>query len=124
MKRIKITAGNITAEAELNDSATANSIWEALPLESTTHTWGREIYFNIPLTLDLENGQEIVLLGDLGYWPTGKAFCIFFGQTPISGPNEIRPASAVNVFGKLTGDPKLFTQIKEGTIITIERAQK
>lgn len=122
MNRIRIVAGDVTADAELNESATADAIWEVLPIESTTHTWGQEIYFTIPLTLDLNNGQEIVLLGDLGYWPTGKAFCIFFGQTPISGPNEIRPASAVNVFGRLTGDPELFMQVKEGTRITIERA--
>jgi len=122
MRQIKITAADVTALAELNDSQTANAIWQALPIESTTHIWGDEIYFTIPLALDLNNGQEIVLLGDLGYWPTGKAFCIFFGQTPISDPDEIRPASAVNVFGKVTGDPEVFKQVEEGTSITIEKA--
>ena len=122
MKQIKITADGVTALAELNDTQTANAIWEELPISGTAHLWGDEIYFTIPLALDLENGQKIVLLGDLGYWPTGKAFCIFFGQTPISGPDEIRPASEVNVFGKVTGNSKVFTQIKEGAPITIERA--
>ena len=122
MKRIRIKAGDITAEAELNGTQTAEAIWEALPMESSTRTWGDEIYFTIPLKLGLNNGQEIVLLGDLGYWPTGKAFCIFFGQTPISGPDEIRPASEVNIFGKITSDLKVFMQIKEGTLIVIEKA--
>jgi len=121
MNRIKIKAGNVTAEAELNDSATADAIWQALPINGTAHIWGDEIYFTIPLALDIENGKEIVLSGDLGYWPTGKAFCIFFGPTPISGPDEIRPASEVNVFGKVTGNPKVFTQVQEGESITIER---
>jgi hypothetical protein len=122
MNRIRIIAGNVTAEADLNESVTANVIWETLPIESTTHTWGDEIYFTIPVKLGLEDGRETVELGDLGYWPTGYAFCIFFGQTPVSGPDEIRPASAVNVFGKLTTGPELFMQIKEGTNITIEKA--
>jgi len=122
MKRIRIKAGDVTAEAELNGTQTAEAIWEALPMESSTRTWGDEIYFTIPLKLGLNNGQEIVLLGDLGYWPTGKAFCIFFGQTPISGPDEIRPASEVNIFGKITSDLKVFMQIKEGTPIVIEKA--
>jgi len=42
---------------------------------------------------ELENGQEVVELGDLGYWPPGQAFCLFFGPTPASQGDEIRPAS-------------------------------
>ena len=122
MKRIRITAGDITTEAELNDTHTADAIWQALPISASVNTWGDEIYFDIPVDLDLENGQEIVLSGDLGYWPTGSAFCIFFGPTPISSPGEIRPASEVNVFGRVTGDPRVFTQVKEGDGIDIEKA--
>lgn len=121
MNRIRITVGNVTAEAELNDTQTADAIWQELPINSAAHIWGDEIYFTIPLALDIENGKEIVLSGDLGYWPTGKAFCIFFGPTPISGPDEIRPASEVNVFGKVTDNPKVFKQVQEGESITIER---
>ncbi|MBT3363387.1 MAG: hypothetical protein HN929_12485 [Chloroflexi bacterium] len=121
MKKIKITTSNVSVHAELNDTNTAESIWQALPISGSAHLWGQEIYFIIPLKLDSEDGKETVQLGDLGYWPEGKAFCIFFGQTPISGPDEIRPASAVNVFGKLTGDPKAFLEVLEGDSITIQR---
>jgi hypothetical protein len=122
MKRIRITAGDITAEAELNETHTAEAIWQALPISGTANKWGDEIYFAIPVDMDLENGQEIVLSGDLGYWPTGNAFCIFFGPTPVSGPGEIRPASEVNVFGRVSGDPRVFTPVKEGNSIRIEKA--
>ncbi len=119
-KRIRITAHPVTMEAELNDSQTAQLIWEALPIEARGNTWGDEIYFSIPVEADLENSQGVVELGDLAYWPPGTAFCIFFGPTPMSQGNEIRPASPVNVIGKLRGDPKAFKQVKSGTAVKIE----
>ena len=120
LKRIRITVGPVTMEAELNDSQTAQLIWEALPIEARGNTWGDEIYFSIPVAADLENSQGLVELGDLAYWPPGTAFCIFFGPTPMSQGNEIRPASPVNVIGKLRGDPKAFKQVKSGTAVKIE----
>ena len=123
MKRqILIKAGAIAAKAEIDNSKTADAIWKALLIKGIANLWGDEIYFEIPVSLKLENGKELVLSGDLGYWPNGSCFCIFFGPTPMSKGDEIRPASAVNVFGRIIGDPKIFKQVKEGTSITIERA--
>lgn len=120
-KKIKIKAGNIEAEALLNDSATAQKVWGALPIEAKANTWGDEIYFSIPVKAPLEkDAQELVNLGDLGYWPEGQGFCIFFGPTPISRGKEIRPASAVNIIGKIIGDPMVFKKVSPGTKITIE----
>ena len=123
MKKIIIKAGDLEAMAELNDSATAGAIWQALPMEGSANTWGEEIYFRIPISQHLEpDAKELVQLGDLGYWPQGEAFCIFFGATPISGPEEIRPASAVNIVGRLLHDPKGFLSVASGTLVKIERA--
>ena len=125
MKKIVIRAGEITAEAELNESTTAVAIWQALPLEGAANTWGEEIYFRIPVTHDLApDAKEVVQLGDLGYWPQGQAFCIFFGATPISGPGEIRPASAVNVVGRLLDDPTKFLSVDAGTSVLVEPAEQ
>jgi hypothetical protein len=120
-KRIRITAGAIEATAELNDSKTAQAIWEALPIASRVNLWGDEIYFPIPLSLKLEAGQKVVSMGDLGYWPDGNAFCIFFGPTPMSQGNEIRPASPVSVFGKVIGDATVFKRVAAETNITVRR---
>jgi hypothetical protein len=62
-------------------------------------------------------------MGDLGYWPTGKALCIFFGPTPISKRDEIRPASAVNIVGKIVGDPKIFKKISSGTKVSVKETE-
>jgi len=119
--RIKITAGDIVAFAELNDTATAKAIWNALPIEARASTWGDEIYFSIPVYLEEENAQEVVEKGDLGYWPPGNAFCIFFGRTPASRGDEIRPASPVNVVGRMEGDPTIFERVRSGEKVVLER---
>ncbi len=118
----RITAGQVSATGFLYQTPTAEAIWNALPIEGRANTWGDEIYFSIPVEAELEkNAKEVVEAGDLGYWPTGSAFCIFFGPTPASRGNEIRPASAVNVVGKVQGDPKIFKQVASGTKVVIER---
>jgi hypothetical protein len=122
MRKIRITAGKVMATATLNDTRTADAIWEALPIEGQANTWGDEIYFRIPIQLEEENPCEIVSLGDLGYWPPGTAFCIFFGPTPVSSGDQIRPASPVNVFGHVDNDPRAFKQVKDGDQVRIERA--
>jgi hypothetical protein len=123
MRKMRITAGDVSAEAVLNDSATAEAIWDALPIEARASTWGDEIYFGIPVHLDEQDAREIVAMGDLGYWPPGHAFCIFFGRTPMSRGNEIRPASPVNVFGKVEGDARVFTRLANGARIRLERIE-
>jgi hypothetical protein len=122
-RSIRIIAGTLQVEAQLNDTETAWAIWDALPVTASASTWGDEIYFGIPVTVDLENGQEVVALGDLGYWPPGHAFCIFFGRTPASRGDEIRSASAVTVIGKVQGDPTMFKQVRGGSPVTIEAGE-
>jgi len=120
-KRIRIHAGNLSVIAELNDSSTAGAIQAVLPLEAAASTWGDEIYFRIPVEHQLEeNAVEVVAVGDLGYWPTGRAFCIFFGPTPASRGEEIRPASAVNLVGKVCGNAGVFRAIQEGALVRLE----
>ncbi|HUG36414.1 MAG TPA: cyclophilin-like fold protein [Candidatus Limnocylindrales bacterium] len=121
-QRIRITAGNVSAEAVLDGGKTARAVWDALPLSIAGQTWGDEIYFSIPVAAGPESPRETVEMGDLAYWPPGSAFCIFFGRTPASQGDEIRPASAVNVFGRVQGDPTIFKKVPSGTTIRVERA--
>jgi len=122
-KKITILVENIKTEAELNDSETAKEIWEALPIESRVNTWGNEIYFSVPVKIGAEDAKAVVTEGDLGYWPPGTAFCIFFGTTPMSSGNEIRPASPVNIFGKIVGDAKIFKKAISGAKIIVKKAE-
>jgi hypothetical protein len=124
-QKIKITAGKIQIEAELNDSPTANAICNALPIKGKAQRWGGEIYFTIPVEAELEEDvREVLDAGELGYWPTGNAFCIFFGKTPASKKDEIRAASAVNVIGKIKGDLSGLCDVADGAEVIIEAAQE
>jgi hypothetical protein len=121
-RKIKIVAGKLELGAWLNETKTASKVFEALPITSMVNTWGDEIYFTIPVDTGPEDAKELVNLGDIGYWPPGKAMCLFFGKTPISKGDEIRPASPVNIIGKVEGDLKLLRKVKDGEEITIRQA--
>lgn len=120
-REIRIRAGGIDTIAELNDSKTADAIWNALPITARGNTWGDEIYFGIPVQMGEEDAKEVVEMGDIAYWPPGSAFCIFFGFTPASSGSEIRPASAVNVVGKVKGDPTVLKSVRANEQVTLER---
>ncbi|MFX1282576.1 MAG: cyclophilin-like fold protein [Promethearchaeota archaeon] len=101
---------------------TGNKILNLLPIESDVRTWGEEIYFTIPLSLPEENARSVVELGDVAYWPEGECFCVFFGMTPLtSSLDEIKPASPVNVFGKVIGDLEKLKSIKPGVKAFLEQ---
>ena len=119
---IRITVGDIELDAELNDSETASRILAELPIRSNFNTWGDEIYFQIPVTADPEDPRETVDSGDLAYWPPGKAFCIFYGPTPVSEGDEIRPASPVNPVGRVLSGAEALKKASLSDGITIEKS--
>ena len=70
-----------------------------------------------------DTAAVVVNVGDLGYWPTGRALCIFFGPDAREPPGEIRPASAVNLVGRVTDDPCCLKLAPEGAPVRIERSK-
>ncbi|HUO76258.1 MAG TPA: cyclophilin-like fold protein [Thermodesulfovibrionales bacterium] len=119
---IKIVIADIALDGELFDTQCAKAITEALPIETRPDEWGDEFYFGIPVEMPLdETATRKVKVGDVGYWPPGKALAIFFGPTPMSRGSEPVPASEVNLVGKITGDAKLLRKAKGSRRIRIER---
>jgi uncharacterized protein len=124
VSRIIINAGNVLLEAELNESATALQVWEALPIEATANTWGDEIYFEIPvIAKQAADARADVEAGELGYWPVGRAFCIFFGPTPVSAGPQPRAYSPVNILGRVLGDATRLRGVRDGARVRITRAE-
>ncbi|UCE33803.1 MAG: hypothetical protein JSV40_11395 [Deltaproteobacteria bacterium] len=123
LKDINISIGDITVVAEIGESLTARKIWDTLPVDGTANRWGDEIYFAIPVKTEEEpDAQEDVQVGDLGYWPPGSAFCIFFGPTPASTDEHPRAASPVNIFGHIKGDARVFQAVQSGSAVRVERS--
>jgi hypothetical protein len=122
-RQIRISAGGVAVTAVLNDSDTAGQLWDALPITGRAQTWGDEIYFSIPVNAEeAADSQETVEMGAVAYWPPGKALCLFWGPTPMSGPGEIRPASAVNVMGLIDGDPTVLGDVDDGAEVVVEQS--
>ena len=121
-RKITVTAGSVLVTATLNDSSTAEALWNALPLEASANTWGDEIYFRITVQADEEDGaSDVVDMGALAYWPPGQALCLFFGPTPASRGDEIRAASAVNVIGSIEGDATVLKHVESGARVVVSR---
>lgn len=122
-RKIQITVGNVSMEAELAQSETANAFWEALPVTGAANVWGEEIYFQVPVEAKLEDSaREEMEVGEIAYWPPGSAFCIFFGRTPASVDDAPRAASAVNPLGRVTGDPKDYLSVRSGEEVRLEKS--
>jgi hypothetical protein len=120
---IEIIADQLKFTAELLDNATTRQIAQFLPLSGNANIWGDEIYFEIPVEIALsDDAVEEVKVGDLAYWPTGKALCIFFGPTPVSTNENPRAYSPVNIFGRISEDTAPLKQITQGTRIEIRKA--
>jgi hypothetical protein len=125
MNRITISAGDVSLPAELNDSPTSRKILDALPITGRANTWGDEIYFDIPVVADqASDARAEVEVGELGYWPVGHAFCIFFGPTPVSTDERPRAASPVNILGRVVGDATQFRTVRNGAQVQITRLQQ
>jgi hypothetical protein len=122
VKTITISIQGITLKAGLADTPTAQAIWQVLPVEGVANRWGDEIYFEIPVVVSQEpEARADVEVGELGYWPVGNAFCIFFGPTPASSDQRPRAASPVNVFGRVFGYAKKLKSVKDGATIRVSR---
>ena len=122
MRKILITISNLSVSAELNNSVSADKIWEALPLSGSANVWGDEIYFEIPVSLkEVSDAQQEVEIGTLAYWPPGSALCVFFGKTPVSTSDKPKAYSPVNVLGSVDGDSKVLKIVKAGDQIVIDK---
>lgn len=123
MRKVKLSAGNTKTFIWLNSSRSSQALWDSLPLTGKAHTWGKEIYFEVPIKMEPENPHELVSFGDVGYWPEGGAICLFFGPTPMSRGDEIRPASPVNLLGRIINDPMVLGGIQEADV-TLEKVKR
>ncbi|MBN1445737.1 MAG: hypothetical protein JW957_06490 [Candidatus Omnitrophica bacterium] len=122
-KEILIKAGAMVVKGEMKESSLAGRIYDALPFNVRASTWGKEIYFEIPVKSAIENPVNEVEKGDIAYWPEGRCLCLFFGPTPMSDGEKPIPASTVEVVGKMVPDYKELEKVKSGEKVSVERVK-
>jgi len=119
--RIRWPAGEATGV--LDDTPTARKVFESLPCQSTANTWGDEVYFSVPVRAELDaNPKQVVDPGAICFWVQGSSLALPFGPTPVSEGTECRLVTAVNILGRLDGDPRALASVRDGDPIAVERA--
>jgi hypothetical protein len=122
MTSIRISSGAVSVRAELDDNPTAARLVAALPITGEANRWGEEVYFEVPVEAPLApTARADVEVGELGYWPPGRAFCIFFGPTPVSRGSKPRAYSPVNVIGRVVDDATAFRAVSDGAEVRLTR---
>jgi uncharacterized protein len=121
-KRIVLKTPEKDFLIDLNESATADAVYLALPLEAYVNVWGEEIYFEIPVHLKLENGKKVMEVGEVAYWPQGDAFCVFFGPTPVSKGSKPEAYSLVSPIGLVVADAESLKELGDRILIRLEKA--
>jgi len=118
--RIRVSWKNGELYGELNTSATAKAIADVLPYSAKAHVWGKEVYFSLPVdTEGADDAVDVVEPGTVCYWVQGRSLALPFGPTPASLRDECRLVTAVNVVGKLEGDPNGLGRIRQGELVTV-----
>jgi len=121
-RKLKMTIGPVTIEAELFSTPTADAIYAKLPFSSTASTWGDEVYFATPVHVRREgDAKDVVEAGDLAFWVEGDSIAVGFGPTPISRGKEIRLAARTNIWGKAPGPVTQLRRVKDGDPIRVEK---
>ncbi|MGQ9506285.1 MAG: cyclophilin-like fold protein [Candidatus Bathycorpusculaceae bacterium] len=92
---------------------TIDLIVRKLPIEGRAALWKEEVYFETPIKMGEEKAKGTVEKGTIAFWPMGSAICIFYGES--------QPYSPVNVLGEITKNLELFSSVKSGAKIRVEK---
>ena len=124
MSRIRVRAGGAAFEIALDETPTAQALVDTLPFESVAQTWGEEVYFEAPVSADLEpDARQVVEPGTACFWVEGSSIALPFGRTPISGKDgKPKLAARCNVLGRVLGDPRALAGVKSGDKVDVSAA--
>jgi uncharacterized protein len=124
MAGIRFDFGTVKLDADLLDTATARAIAAVLPISSSALTWGEEVYFEVPVTAAREaDARDVVVAGEIAYWPDGRCIALGFGRTPISRGGECRLANPCNIFATALGDVKALAAVRAGAKVQVTKIE-
>jgi hypothetical protein len=92
---------------------TVDTLVRKLPIEGRAALWKEEVYFETPIKMGEEKAKGTVEKGTIAFWPMGSAICIFYGES--------QPYSPVSILGEITKNLELFSSVRSGTKIRVEK---
>lgn len=122
MAKLRVTAGKTRFEVALADTPCARAVLEATPFESSAQTWGEELYFEAPVSVDLEpDARQTVAPGTVCFWVEGSALAFPYGPTPLSSDGTPKLVSPCNILGRVLGEPRVLAHVRAGDRVTVEK---
>ena len=122
IKKIKIEFLSNFIVVELNNTDTAEKIYDSCPINSVTNTWGNEIYFETDIKVKKDKtAKDVIKLGEIAFWVEGSSIVIGFGATPISKADEIRLITKANIIGRTKSNLSLLGLVNSGEMVIVER---
>jgi len=113
-------SGGVRAVGVLEDLAELEKLLKKSPFTSKVNLWGEEIYFELPIELNLEGERTEMEVGEMAYWPEGNSLCIFFGKTPASKGDKPVAYSDVKPLGKITEGLEDLKRVRSGEKVTVK----
>ncbi|HVP92605.1 MAG TPA: cyclophilin-like fold protein [Acidobacteriota bacterium] len=92
---------------------TVDMIVRKLPIEGRAALWKEEVYFETPIKMGEEKAKATVEKGTIAFWPMGSAICVFYGES--------QPYSPVSILGQVTKNLEVFSNVKSGMKIRVEK---
>jgi hypothetical protein len=92
---------------------TVDMIVRKLPIEGRAALWKEEVYFETSIKMGEEKAKATVEKGTIAFWPMGSAICVFYGES--------QPYSPVSILGQVTKNLELFSSVKSGMKIRVEK---
>lgn len=120
LKRIRISWPGGSVVAALQHTPSSEALIACLPFKSVAQTWGEEVYFGLPISVDLEaNARQVVEPGTVCIWVQGHSMALPFGPTPIAEGMECKMVTPVNLLGWLEGDARVLAKVRDGDPIEV-----
>ena len=113
-------SGGVEAVSRLEDNPELERLSEKSPFKSEAERWGDEIYFELPIKLNLSGERREMEVGEVAYWPPGNALCLFFGPTPVSKGDKPVAYSPVKPLGRITEGLENLRKVKDGEDVEVE----
>jgi len=117
-------SSGVRVVCELVDEPELEKLLRGSPFETEAERWGDEVYFKLPVKLELNGERTVMEVGEVAYWPNGNCLCIFFGPTPMSKDERPVAYSKVKPLGRVVEGLIRLKEVSDGELVKVSIEKK